>query len=406
MKEDLYHDAYFKRIEFFVLFANIFIWIGYAIEISLYSHIYSFLNLIIHIVCMVVISSTLIILIKFKSRYYKIIYLTITYIVLFNMIVTQICFQSFFEQTGYGRFHFFSRNVFFTIALIPVLGIINEKKHIINQGILIIWMITYEIFFSNDKFLIANASLYYLTFITFCWIMYSMSANSEKYVNQISQSNTQINNLLLNILPEEIVLELNQKGEVTPHHYKMVSVLFTDFRAFTKTASTISPLELIEALNECFTAFDEIIGKNNLEKIKTIGDAYMCAGGIPEENYTNAFDAVSAALEINSWVNDWNSKRETLGKEKWEIRIGVHTGEIIAGVIGKKKFAYDVWGDAVNIAARMENSSEVGKVNISGDTYELVKNKFKCLYRGKVTAKGKGDVDMYFVEKKNEVIII
>jgi class 3 adenylate cyclase len=134
-----------------------------------------------------------------------------------------------------------------------------------------------------------------------------------------------------------------------------------------------------------------------MEKIKTIGDAYMCAGGVPEENNTNAVDAVSAALEINHWVNSWNANRETEGLPKWEIRIGIHTGELIAGVIGKRKFAYDVWGDAVNLASRLENTGEPGKINISGDTYQLVKDKFNCTYRGQVTAKGKGDVDMYFV---------
>ena len=123
----------------------------------------------------------------------------------------------------------------------------------------------------------------------------------------------------------------------------------------------------------------------------------MCAGGIPTENTTNAIDAVAAACEIQQWVKKWNEGRMARGLSSWNIRIGVHTGTLIAGVIGKKKFSYDVWGDAVNIAARMESSGEVGKVNISSPTYELVKDKFKCEYRGKVTAKGKGDVDMYFV---------
>jgi class 3 adenylate cyclase len=206
--------------------------------------------------------------------------------------------------------------------------------------------------------------------------------------------------LLLNILPLKVANELKQKGEASPRHYKMVTVLFTDFKSFTKTASSISPLELIQTLNQCFSAFDDIIEKHHMEKIKTIGDAYMCAGGVPEENNTNAVDAVLAALEINNWVNSWNGNRESEGLPKWEIRIGVHTGELIAGVIGKKKFAYDVWGDAVNLASRLENTGEAGKINISGDTYQLVKDKFNCTYRGQITAKGKGDVDMYFVTGK------
>lgn len=206
--------------------------------------------------------------------------------------------------------------------------------------------------------------------------------------------------LLLNILPGQVASELKIKGEATPRYYKMASILFTDFSSFTKSASFITPLELIRTLNECFSAFDEIIERNNLEKIKTIGDAYMCAGGIPEENNTNAIDAVNAALEINNWINNWNTQRLNARLPKWEIRIGVHSGELIAGVVGKKKFAYDVWGDAVNIASRMESSGEVGKVNISSKTEELVNEFFKCTYRGKIAVKGKDPMDMYYVEEK------
>lgn len=214
---------------------------------------------------------------------------------------------------------------------------------------------------------------------------------------QLQDAKDKSDELLLNILPEETATELKEKGEATARHYKMVTVLFTDFQAFTKSASEISPQELIQTLNECFTAFDNIIGRHNLEKIKTIGDAYMCAGGLPSENSTNASDAVSAACEIREWVANWNNARIAKGLETWEIRIGVHTGELIAGVIGKKKFAYDVWGDAVNLASRMESNGEIGKINISGSTFELVKDKFTCQHRGKLPVKGKDVVDMYFV---------
>ena len=214
---------------------------------------------------------------------------------------------------------------------------------------------------------------------------------------QLQDAKDKSDELLLNILPEETATELKEKGEATARHYKMVTVLFTDFQAFTKSASEISPQELIQTLNECFTAFDNIIGRHNLEKIKTIGDSYMCAGGLPSENNTNAGDAVSAACEIREWVTNWNNARIAKGMETWEIRIGVHTGELIAGVIGKKKFAYDVWGDAVNLASRMESNGEIGKINISGTTFELIKDKFTCEYRGKLPVKGKDVVDMYFV---------
>lgn len=217
---------------------------------------------------------------------------------------------------------------------------------------------------------------------------------------ELQQEKGKSDELLLNILPEKTAAELKEKGEATPRYYKMVSILFTDFQAFTQSAAVITPQELIQTLNECFSAFDDIIDRHNLEKIKTIGDAYMCAGGLPVENTSNAFDMVSAACEIQQWVEQWNSNRNAKGFETWEIRIGVHTGEIIAGVIGKKKFAYDVWGDAVNIASRMEANGAIGKVNISHSTYMLVRDKFKCIYRGKVEAKGKGEIDMYFVEGK------
>lgn len=205
--------------------------------------------------------------------------------------------------------------------------------------------------------------------------------------------------LLLNILPRETAKELIDRGEATPQHYDQVTILFTDFQAFTKSAANITPQELVSTLNECFTAFDEIIGRHNLEKIKTIGDAYMCAGGIPMKNTTNAQEAVSAAIEIRNWIDQWNTSRKANGQEVWNARIGLHTGELIAGVIGKKKFAYDVWGDAVNLAARMESSGEVGKVNISEATYQLVKDRFTCSSRGKVEVKGKGLMEMFFVEE-------
>jgi class 3 adenylate cyclase len=204
--------------------------------------------------------------------------------------------------------------------------------------------------------------------------------------------------LLLNILPYETAEELKQKGSATPKQYEMVSVLFTDFKGFTTIAEKLTPEQLVAELNQCFLQFDHIIDKHNLEKIKTIGDAYMCAGGIPVANTTNPADVVKAGLEIKAYMDRIKSEREANGQDYWELRIGIHTGKVIAGVVGKNKFAYDIWGDAVNTASRMESSGEPGKVNISGDTFELVKDQFNCVYRGKIKAKNKGDIDMYFVE--------
>ncbi len=214
---------------------------------------------------------------------------------------------------------------------------------------------------------------------------------------QIQEEMMKSAELLLNILPEKVAMELKDRGEATAKHYESVSVLFTDFQAFTRLASEITPQEVVVTLNECYTAFDDIIDKHGLEKIKTIGDAYMCAGGLPTENTTNALDAVAAACEIQQWIAEWNEERVARGLKSWDLRIGIHTGKLIAGVIGKTKFAYDVWGDAVNIASRMESYGEIGKVNISEATYELVKDQFSCTKRGKIEVKGKGEIDMYFV---------
>lgn len=226
--------------------------------------------------------------------------------------------------------------------------------------------------------------------------------NRYRYVRKtkkiIEDEKDRSEKLLLNILPYETAEELKEKGSATPKQYDMVSVLFTDFKGFTTIAEKLTPEQLVAELNQCFLQFDHIIDKHNLEKIKTIGDAYMCAGGIPVANTTNPSDVVKAGLEIKAYMDRVKSEREASGQDYWELRIGIHTGKVIAGVVGKNKFAYDIWGDAVNTASRMESSGEPGKVNISGDTFELVKDQFNCVYRGKIKAKNKGDIDMYFVE--------
>jgi adenylate cyclase len=204
--------------------------------------------------------------------------------------------------------------------------------------------------------------------------------------------------LLLNILPYETAEELKQKGSASPKEYEMVSVLFTDFKGFTSIAENMTAEQLVAELDHCFLEFDLIIDKYNIEKIKTIGDSYMCAGGIPIANTSNPVDVVLAALEIQAYMDRLKSDRLASGKESWELRLGVHTGKVVAGVIGKNKFAYDIWGDTVNVASRMESSGAPGKVNISGTTYELVKDLFNCTYRGRIQAKNKGEIDMYFVD--------
>ena len=205
--------------------------------------------------------------------------------------------------------------------------------------------------------------------------------------------------LLFNILPMEVANELKEKGSADAKQFEDVTVMFTDFKGFTQLSEKLSPAELVTEIHTCFKAFDDIIGRHNIEKIKTIGDSYMCAGGLPVKNTTNAVDVVSAAIEIQEFMEQHLLQRKREGKEVFEIRIGVHTGSVVAGIVGVKKFAYDIWGDTVNIASRMESSGETGMVNISGSTYVLVKDKFSCTHRGKINAKNKGEIDMYFVNR-------
>lgn len=216
--------------------------------------------------------------------------------------------------------------------------------------------------------------------------------------NRIAKEKARSEELLLNILPEEVADELKEKGSADAKHFAEVTVMFTDFKGFTQISEKLTPAELVAEIHTCFKAFDQIITKYDIEKIKTIGDAYMCAGGLPVTNTTNAIDVVRAALEIQQFMQQHLVQRKLEGKEPFEIRIGIHTGPVVAGIVGVKKFAYDIWGDTVNTASRMESSGEAGKVNISGSTYAIVKDTFNCTYRGKVNAKGKGEVDMYFVE--------
>ena len=229
---------------------------------------------------------------------------------------------------------------------------------------------------------------------------------TQKTNKIIAMEKDRSDKLLLNILPHETAEELKEKGSATPKYYEMVSVLFTDFKGFTSIAEKLSPEDLVEELNQCFLEFDHIIDKHNLEKIKTIGDAYMCAGGIPVKNTTNPMDVVKAGLEIKEYMESLKKEKEARGEDCWEIRIGIHTGPVIAGVVGKNKFAYDIWGDAVNVASRMESSGIPGLVNISGATYDLVKDHFKCNHRGKISAKNKGEIDMYIVEGILEPTVI
>jgi class 3 adenylate cyclase len=200
--------------------------------------------------------------------------------------------------------------------------------------------------------------------------------------------------LLLNILPAEVAEELKEKGSAAAKYFDDVTVIFTDFVGFTKAGERMSPQELVNELDTCFKAFDGIMAKYGIEKIKTVGDAYLAVAGLPLGVHDHARNMVSAAIEILHFMVE---RKKTLGDGTFEIRIGVHTGSVVAGIVGVRKFAYDIWGDTVNTAARMEQSSEPGKINISQTTYELVKDKFACVYRGEIHAKNKGGMKMYFI---------
>ena len=205
--------------------------------------------------------------------------------------------------------------------------------------------------------------------------------------------------LLLNILPVKIADELKARNEVEPRHYDSVTIMFADFKGFTRFAEAAEPRTLVNDLDQYFSAFDEIIERHNLEKLKTIGDAYMCAGGLPEENRTHPVDACRAALEIQEFMARANKQREKMRLPQWELRIGLHTGSVMAGVVGRKKFTYDIWGDAVNVAARMESNGVAGRIALSESTYHRVKDQFECEHHGHIEAKNKGLLDMYFLHR-------
>jgi adenylate cyclase len=247
-----------------------------------------------------------------------------------------------------------------------------------------------------------TAGLILIFFIAFTFYRnYRAKVKTNKILDR---QKVEIEGLLLNILPSEVAEELQREGRATPRYYENVSVLFTDFKGFTKHADVLSPQEIVSELNACFIAFDDIIDKFHLEKIKTIGDSYMCAGGIPTVDEQHPINIIKAGMEIRDCMKALNEKRKESGQPVWDLRIGIHIGPVVAGVVGRKKYAYDIWGSTVNIASRMESNGEPGEINISAATYGLIKDQYACTYRGKIFAKNIGEIDMYFVEGERTAV--
>lgn len=284
---------------------------------------------------------------------------------------------------------------FIGVAIIITFGVMQSK------GI----MFPYEM---NPKYVMFQtiaASAGHLLIILM--VINIFESEKNRALKHLEEKNIQVENekkrsddLLLNILPSEVMNELKQTGKTTAKNYGLVTVLFADFKDFTHIIEELPPEDLVAGIDQYFETFDKIVSKYDIEKIKTVGDAYICASGLPVANMNNPVIIIEAALEMASAIEDLKVKRTGQGKVSFDVRFGVHSGPLVAGVVGIKKFAYDIWGDTVNIAARMQQMGMPGKINISAITHDLVKHRFHCVSRGIIEVKNKGGVEMFFVEGK------
>ncbi|MXQ14499.1 adenylate/guanylate cyclase domain-containing protein [Microvirga makkahensis] len=213
------------------------------------------------------------------------------------------------------------------------------------------------------------------------------------------EARDQSERLLRNILPEPVAEELQRFGRVEPRFHEATTILFADFRKFTLLTETLDPARLLDQLDQNFGRFDEIAAENRLETIKTIGDAYLCVGGLPAPNRTHPIDACLAGLQMQAYIRSANRQREKLRLTPWELRIGINTGPAIAGIVGHRRFTYDIWGNAVNVAQRLEEACEPGRINIAASTLHHVSRMFEAQARGSVGVKHIGAIDMYFVNR-------
>lgn len=246
----------------------------------------------------------------------------------------------------------------------------------------------------SQKILSYSGLVGLLLLMALSFVIFKSYKHEKRTKSIIELEKQKSDDLLLNILPKEVADELKIKGRANAKEFDNVTVMFVDFVNFTIAAEKMNPQELVDELDSCFRGFDKIITDYHIEKIKTIGDAYLSVSGLPKADPDHAINVINAAKEIIAFMNE---RKKLPGSKISGLRIGIHSGSVVAGIVGAKKFAYDIWGDTVNTAARMEQNGEAGKINISQTTYELVKDNIACQYRGEINAKNKGLLKMYFV---------
>lgn len=258
----------------------------------------------------------------------------------------------------------------------------------------------YDITHAAQFLVFETPSQKYVDFgVNFVMLFIILSLVTTTVLNSLDEERSKSDGLLLNILPAQIAFELKEYGASKPKRYDSVTVVFSDFVGFSRTCQNLSAEEILQELDVCFSAFDNITERYNLHRLKTIGDSYMLVGGMPAENIDHPASCTNAALEMAEFVHTRKAQFESRAQAYWDIRIGVHTGPVVAGVIGKQKFAYDIWGETVNMASRMESHSLPGRVNISQATYDQVRDKFKFELRGLQEIKKLDSVQMYFANK-------
>lgn len=298
-----------------------------------------------------------------------------------------------------------------TIAIATMILFWHDKPVLYGATcavIIAIWLIRAQFFTMPPQFPLPDevrTAFFYISSAVIPMIIISMAyfivGESERLESAFVSERDRSDALLANILPNEIADELKAKGTSEPREFKNATVLFTDFVGFTHVAERLSPKELVQELDLAFTRFDEIIKRHGLERLKTIGDSYMAVSGVPSALKDHAARAADAALEILAYIREMQNTRKRSKKPVWQIRIGLASGHLVAGIVGQSKFAYDVWGDTVNIASRMESSGKIGRINVSETTYRLLRKHFVLEPRGYIAAKNKGKMRMYFLNGRD-----